>query len=178
MLNIKKILQDNGVTEGLDGLEDAITKEIGKDFVPKTQYAKKVQALEEATAKISDMEATDKSGELEKIKGEFEAYKQNIEAEKVRGGKIDKLTAQLKGEGFNEKIVKLLTKQLDVDSIEIENESIKGWDELVKPLKTEYADFISVQKEEGAGSANPPGKEGNNSEPLDLRDALRQQYKM
>lgn len=124
------------------------------------------------------MEATDKSGELEKLKGEFDAYKQSIEAEKVRSGKAERLTTQLKKEGFNEKIVKLLTKQLDVDSIELENDEIKGWEELVKPLKTEYADFISVQKEEGAGSATPPGFDNGNNEPLNLRDALRQQYNL
>lgn len=183
MLNIKKILESAGITENLESLEEAISKEVGKEFVPKAQYNKKVQALDDINEKVNEYEAeievlkkNDGKEDYEKLKNEFETYKSSVEGEKVRLGKETKLIQALKGEGFNEKIIKLLTKEINLDTIELENDSIKGWEEISKPLKEEYKDFISSTIETGAGAVVPPTHGNGGNAPLSLGEALHQKY--
>lgn len=162
-MDIKKILSDNGITENIDKLEDLISKEIGKSFVPKTQYNKKVQALDtlaeeknEIEAKLQASSNSEDAQKLADLQQEFDNYKNNIETKQIVEQKTSKLTESLKTEGFNDKIISLLTKEFDIDNIEIEEDKIKNWEELVKPVKESYADFISNTVEVGAGSITPP----------------------
>lgn len=161
MLDIKTILEKNGITgEVVDTIADTIKQEIPKEFVSKTQYAKKVNLIDELNTTIADLEAKEGTdGYKEKydtLVQEFDTYKGNIETEKINNVKSSTLREQLKTEGFNEKLVKLLEKNFDLKQIEVEEEKIKGWDELIKPFKEEYKDFISVKMEEGQKAPTPP----------------------
>lgn len=184
MLDIKAILKANGIEgEVADTISEAIKQDIPKDFVSKAQYSKKVNAIDELNNKIADLEAAatnpdSSKAELERVQAEFEAYKQNIETEKTNASKSSTLREQLKAEGFNEKIINLLTKNFDLDKIEIEEGKIKGWEEMVKPMKEEYGEFISVETQTGNPPANPPSNIGGKTFTMDsLRSMTPQQIK-
>lgn len=176
-MDIRKILKEFNVEEGvIEDLKEAITKDIGTEFVPRTQYNKKIKALDEIQEKYNDLEARQSSDEYkskyETLEKEFNDYKTSIETEKTNASKSSTLREHLKAEGFNEKIINLLTKNFDLEKVEVEEGKIKGWEEMVKPMKEEYGDFISVEQQQGNPPANPPATNSAGGESNPLADAL------
>lgn len=160
-MDIKAILKANGIDgEVVDTIAETIKAEIPKEFVSKVQYSKKVNLIDELNNTIADLKAktgTDEyKSKYEALEKEYNDFKTGIEAEKTNATKSSTLREQLKAEGFNEKIIKLLEKNFDLNSIEIEDDKIKGWEEMIKPIKEEYADFIPVETQTGNPPANPP----------------------
>lgn len=163
-MDLKAILKRCGLEgELVDTIADTIKAEIPKEFVSKQQYNKKVGAIDELNNTIADLEAKiensnadEYKGKYEALQSEFDTYKNNIEVEKSNEQKRGLLTEQLKKEGFNEKILKLLTKEIDLETLEIENNAIKDWDNIVNPLKENYSDFIKQESVSGLGSVQPP----------------------
>lgn len=168
-MDLKAILKRCGLEgELVDTIADTIKAEIPKEFVSKQQYNKKVGAIDELNNTIADLEAkiensnTDEyKSKYEALQSEFDTYKNNIEVEKTNEQKRGLLTEQLKKEGFNEKILKLLTKEIDLETLEIENNAIKDWDNIVNPLKENYSDFIKQESVSGLGSVQPPNNNGD-----------------
>lgn len=187
MIDIKKILADNGITgDVVNTIADTIKAEIPKEFVSKTQYAKKVNLIDELNNNIADLEA--KAGEgtetnefkekFEALTNEFDQYKANIIAEKTNNQKKSLIIENLKKEGFNEKIINLLVKDFELDKIEVEEDKIKGWEETVTPFKETYKDFIQVEETQGINPGTPASNvAGTGTEVTSLREALAQQYK-
>lgn len=160
-MDIKAILKRCGVEgELVDTIADTINAEIPKEFVSKAQYSKKVNLIDELNNNIADLEAKGNTDEYktkyEALEIEYNNFKTGIETEKTNATKSSTLREQLKAEGFNEKMIKLLEKNFDLESIEIEEDKIKGWDNMVKPIKEEYADFIPVETQTGNPPATPP----------------------
>lgn len=160
-MDIKAILKSHGIEEEVAStIAEKLNAEIPKEFVSKKQYQKKVSAIDELNETIADLEAKATSNgaqeELDKLKQEFETYKNNIETEKTNATKSSTLREQLKAEGFNEKMIKLLEKNFDLETIEIEENKIKGWDDMIKPIREEYADFIPKETQTGNPPATPP----------------------
>lgn len=160
-MDIKAILKRCGVEgELVDTIADTINAEIPKEFVSKAQYSKKVNLIDELNTTIADLEAktgTDEyKSKYEALEKEFNDFKTGIETEKINTAKSSTLREQLKAEGFNEKMIKLLEKNFDLETIEIEEDKIKGWDDMIKPIREEYADFILVETQTGNPPATPP----------------------
>lgn len=161
-MDIKTILKNYGIEENLDSIESAIKGQLHEEFIPKKQYNKKINALDKLQEELDDIKAKGETNEykskFEELEKEYKDYKTSVETEKVNTGKRNALVGALKQTGFNDKIVKLLEKNFDLSKIELEGENIKGWDELVKPYKEEYSDFIAKDTTNGTTSSNPPKK--------------------
>lgn len=160
-MDIKAILKRCGVEgELVDTIADTINAEIPKEFVSKAQYSKKVNLIDELNTTIADLEAktgTDEyKSKYEALEKEFNDFKTGIETEKINTAKSSTLREQLKAEGFNEKMIKLLEKNFDLETIEIEEDKIKGWEDMIKPIREEYADFIPKDTQTGNPPATPP----------------------
>ena len=160
-MDLKAILKANGIEgEAVNIIADAIKSEIPKEFVSKAQYSKKVNLIDELNVTIADLEAKAGADEYkakyEQAIEEFNNYKLDIENQKIREFKGTTLLNALKSEGFNEKIINLLSKNFDFDKIEIEEGKIKGWEDMVKHYREEYADFIGIETQTGNPPANPP----------------------
>lgn len=160
-MDIKAILKANGIDgEVVDTIAETIKAEIPKEFVSKAQYSKKVNLIDELNTTIADLEAktgTDEyKSKYEALEKEYNDFKTSIETEKTNATKSSTLREQLKAEGFNEKMIKLLEKNFDLENIEIEEDKIKGWEDMIKPIKEEYADFIPKETQTGNPPATPP----------------------
>lgn len=186
-MDLKKLLENAGITENVDAVEESILKEIGKNFVPKTQYSKKVQALDEANEKNAEYEAKfekyekeykNGSSELETLRQEYEEFKVKVENDKKRSEKQAILNNLLQNDGFNSKIIKLVSKEFDIDNLEVEQGTIKGWEELSKNVKEEYKEFISKDKVYGNAGMTPPNSQGGSEVPKSLGEALHQKYNL
>lgn len=160
-MDLLKILAANGVdTTAAEQIETAIKSQLHKEFIPKSQYNKKVQELDSIKEENDDLKArVDKPNEFEEkfnnITKEFENYKSSIIEEKTRSQKEGLLKGQLKEIGFeNDKIIDLLVGKFDFSKLEVEENSLKGLD--LENIKTEYADFVTVSNVDGAKPNTPP----------------------
>lgn len=173
-MDIKKILQSFGIEEDkIEQLKDSITREIGTDFIPKTQYQKKVLSLNELQEKYNDLEAklnnaneNEYKEKYEQTLNEFEQFKSNIENEKTLNTKTDLLKQKLQDEKFNKDIINLLVKEFDLSKIEVEENNIKDWDNVISPFKDKYSGFIQQEVVKGTNPANPPKTEKSEIDPF------------
>ena len=163
-MDIKAILTKQGVpSEFIDSTVEALKVEMTKEFVSKKQYERKRDEVDTLNSKIADLEIDLKKANTDEYKAKYEElekeyndFKTGIETEKINTAKSSTLREQLKAEGFNEKMIKLLEKNFDLESIEIEEDKIKGWDDMIKPIREEYADFIPKDTQTGNPPATPP----------------------
>ena len=159
-MDLKSILKNNGIEEDKIGtIVEAINQEIPKNFVSKQQYNKKVNQIDDLQNQINDFEARQDDGyksKFETLQGEFDTFKANIESEKTNATKSDLLKSQLKEDGANEKIINLLMKEFDLSALEIEENKIKGWEDLSKGVKESYADFFAKEESHGNPPMTPP----------------------
>jgi len=178
-MDIKQTLIDNGIdTEVAEKTSKSIKADIGKEFVSKEQYNKKAGSIAEFEDKIKELEASKIDLESENSKSakykkdydnlvvEHNAYKTEVETKETNATKTSKLRENLKTDGFNEKIIPLLTKEFDLNKMEIVEDKIKGWDELSKGVKENYKDFITTTSTEGKPPATPPITPPENDDPF------------
>lgn len=166
MAKIQEILKRFGVDDtNIDSITESIEKEyVGESFVSKKQYQKRIKEVDDLQEKVNDLEAKGKNGNTDEYKSKFETlekeyndYKSGIETEKINNGKLGKLKEQLKAEGLNEKLVNLMLKEFDLSKVELEEDKIKGWEELSKPVKENYAEFFKVEEiQQGTPPVTPP----------------------
>lgn len=178
-MDTKQILIDAGVEEELaTTLSKSINSQIGKEFVAKEQYNKKAGSISELEQKLEELKneydsLAENSKETKKYKEDYDKlvteynnYKQEIQTKELNSNKISKLKENLKKEGFNEKIIPLLTKEFSLDEIELEEDNIKNWEELSKGVKEGYKDFISTTELEGVEPNKPPASNPTEADPF------------
>lgn len=98
---------------------------------------------------------------FEKLEKEFNDYKADIEAKNTTAKKENVLRAILKEIGIPDKRIDSVIKVSDISKIDFDDEgNLKEADALKDNLKSEWSDFITTTKTEGANSANPPSNVG------------------
>ena len=122
--------------------------------------------LKEKAAKVDDLqrqleEAADtKTDEWEaKYNAEHEAYeafKSQVQADKVKAEKAQAYRAMLANAGIDPKRIDTIMRVTDLGKYEIEDGKLKDLESLETAAKTEWADFVLKTKTEGAEPANPP----------------------
>ena len=106
----------------------------------------------------------------EALKDDFENYKKEISDKETKATKSEAYKALLKKAGIADKRIDAVLKVSDVDSVELDkNGEIKGADDLLKTIKSEWADFIPTQRTDGANVETPPANDGSK---LKTRDEI------
>ena len=78
--------------------------------------------------------------------------------------KNDAIITLLRDNKANEKAIKLLAKEFDLNNIELDdNGKVKNANDLIKGVKENYADFFTQEKDGGVNPKNP-----NNNEPQSI----------
>ena len=168
-MDIKAILKRHGIEgEAVNSIAETINAEIPKEFVSKAQYNKKIGQIDDLQNNVADLEAKLANTNTDEYKSKYEEatkaledFKKDIETKEINKSKSDKVINALKEVGFNEKIVKLISKDIALDKIEIEEDKIKDWDSIVEPYKNEYSDFIQDDKVRGNVPGAPFTNNGN-----------------
>ena len=162
-MDIKQILTANGIdSEKVEIIANAIKSDIHTDFIPKAQYQKKVNMIDNLQEKINDYEAKQNSPNEFKQKyddllKEYESYKGEIETSKVNNQKLQLLKNNFKKDGIEkDNLIDLLCKGINLNEIEIEENNIKGWDELSVKYKNNYKDFYSTESTQGGTEPSKP----------------------
>ena len=159
---VRKHTNDEGMipADSVPAMLQSISKYVGENFVSVDRYnAKKTQA-DELQSKL------DASGDLQskydKLKTEYDVYKNETEAKEVRVKKQDAYKELvLKPLGIPEKRWTAILKTVSLDELSLDAEGkLKDVDKLTVQAKEDWDDFIPTVKETGVRTANPPANNG------------------
>ena len=147
----------NAHAASLDGLKDELEK-----------YKKDAEKLPSVQKELDELKAeAEKIGKdpykvkYEALKEDFESFKKDISAKETKATKTAAYKALLKEAGVSEKRIDAVLKVSDVDSVKLDKDGkIEGAEELIKSVKTEWADFIPTDGTKGAETATPPAGTG------------------
>ena len=157
---VRKHVNDDGniPADSIPALVQSIQKTVGESFVTMDRYnAKKAQVEELQTKAVESEGLQDK---LNKLKTEYDNYKNEQEAEKVRSQKLEAYSDILKKIGIPEKRIPTILKTVDLDELTLKDGKLSEADEIEKSAKEEWADFIPEVRETGVKSATPPANNG------------------
>lgn len=127
--------------------------------------AEKVSALEKqletAKKELEEFKTGDWQAKYEKVKGEYDTYKSDVETKAVKTAKENAYKQLLLNAGISDKRIASVLKVSDIDGVELDNDGkIKDADKITENVKSEWADFIVTKQEKGADVPNPPANNG------------------
>lgn len=162
-------------TSSMDGLPETI-----KELKGKLKVAE--QERDAAKAKVpADGEETISKAEYDKLKGEFDKYKTDVQAKETKAAKEAAYRAILKDANLSEKGIEKAIKYAEWDKIELDAEGkLKGANDHIKAVRDEWAEYVTTTTTTGAKTSTPPanngGKTGKTKEEImAIRDpAVRQ----
>ena len=162
-------------TSSMDGLPETI-----KELKGKLKVAE--QERDAAKAKVPvDGEETISKAEYDKLKGEFDKYKNDVQAKETKAAKEAAYRAILKDANLSEKGIEKAVKYAEWDKIELDADGkLKGANDHIKAAREEWAEYVTTTTTTGAKTSTPPanngGKTGKTKEEImAIRDpAVRQ----
>ena len=162
-------------TSSMDGLPETI-----KELKGKLKVAE--QERDAAKAKVpADGEETISKAEYDKLKDEFDQYKNDVQAKETKAAKEAAYRAILKDANLSEKGIEKAVKYAEWDKIELDADGkLKGANDHIKAAREEWAEYVTTTTTTGAKTSTPPanngGKTGKTKEEImAIRDpAVRQ----
>ena len=111
--------------------------------------------------KSGKTEDAEYKGKFEKLTAEFEEYKSGVEKEKTTEKKRAAYRDLLKDAGVIDRSIDSILRVTDLDKIELDKDGkVKDAEKAKEAIKTEWAGFVGIKEEHGAGVATPPGGAG------------------
>lgn len=144
----RKLLKSFGLEESIiDSIIDAHTETV--DALKQQRDTAQAEADKVAAITKERDDALDKlskAGDAAKVQADFDAYKQQVETEKLNAATDSALYDLAKKAGIQrESFLKLAVKNFNRDAIKRgEDNCISNGDELVEAIKTEFPDFIAT----------------------------------
>lgn len=155
----------DSIIEAHTGTVDGLKAKISELETKAADYDDLKKKYDDASKKLKEYEDGDNDWKT-KFENEhkaFEDYKKTQDAEKLGKEKTDAYKKLLADNGVSEKMVGLILKATDFDSIEMEDGKIKDEKKHVETIKKEYADYIVKGGKSGADVSNPFHNAGGNA---------------
>ena len=142
-------------TSSMDGLPETI-----KELKGKLKVAE--QERDAAKAKVPvDGEETISKAEYDKLRGEFDKYKTDVQAKETHRKKVEAYKAILKDANLSEKGIEKAVKYAEWDKIELgEDGKLKGANDHIKAVREEWAEYVTTTTTTGAKTSTPPANNG------------------
>ena len=142
-------------TSSMDGLPETI-----KELKGKLKVAE--QERDAAKAKVPvDGEETISKAEYDKLKGEFDKYKTDVQAKETKAAKEAAYRSILKDANLSEKGIEKAVKYADWDKIELDADGkLKGANDHIKAVREEWAEYVTTTTTTGAKTSTPPVNNG------------------
>lgn len=177
---VRKHVNDDGniPADSIPGLIQSIQKAVGEGFVSVDRYNAKKSLADDLQTKLDATE--DLQGKLDKLKTEYDNYKNEQEAKETRIQKQDAYKEILKKIGIPEKRFAVILKTVDLDELKLTDGKLTNEESIMKSAKEEWSDFIVQTKETGVDSAKPPANNGGKStmtkqEIMAIKDTVERQ---
>ena len=125
----------------------------------------KVKQFDEMSKKLKEYEnAEDWKQKYEDEHNAFDSFKKETEQKALKESKVSAITDLLKECKISEKRIPAILKVTNLDNYELDKDGhIKGAEKVKEGFKSEWADFVETQKQEGADVPKPPANNGANT---------------
>ena len=142
-------------TSSMDGLPETI-----KELKGKLKVAE--QERDAAKAKVpADGEETISKAEYDKLKDEFDQYKNDVQEKETKAAKEAAYRAILKDANLSEEGIEKAIKYAEWDKIELgEDGKLKGANDHIKAVREEWAEYVTTTTTTGARTSTPPANNG------------------
>ena len=181
----RKMLKAMGIEEEkIDQIIEAHTDTVDGLKSDLSKYKTDAEKLPDVQKELDELKAKGDDGWKEKhdkLKGEFDAYKKDVEAKETHNKKVEAYKAILKDANLSEKGIEKAIKYAEWDKIELgEDGKLKGANDHIKAVREEWAEYVTTTTTTGAKTSTPPanngGKTGKTKEEImAIRDpAVRQ----
>lgn len=173
---IRKHVNDEGSipADSIPGLVQAIQKAVGEGFVTIDRYNSKKSQVDELQTKLEESEGL--QGKYDKLKTEYDAYKNEQENKEIRIQKQDAYREVLRDIGVPEKRFAVILKTVDLDELKLKDGKLEDVDKLKASAKEEWGDFIPTAKETGIESPKPPENNGGQEKKPSRAAELARRY--
>lgn len=186
---VREILSAAGVTsenmsEAVDKIIDGHVTSVNALREDVAKYKADAEKLPTVQKELDDMKANTNDSWKEKydnLKGEFDQYKNDVQAKETKAAKEAAYRAILKDANLSEKGIEKAVKYADWDKIELDaGGKLKGANDHIKAVREEWAEYVTTTTTTGAKTSTPPanngGKTGKTKEEImAIRDpAVRQ----
>ena len=133
--------------------------------------------LESAKEQLAKADTDGYKAKYEKEHNDFEAFRQNVDAEKTSAAKSAAYRTMLDGIGIRGKLAETILGGTDLSKIEMEGEKIKGAAELEQQIRADWRDYIPETRTQGAHVQNPPQNGGGmtRDQILQIKDSAERQ---
>lgn len=162
---IRKAAKESGV-EIPKELEDVLVQEhiSARDVFTEEKVKTALEENKpEAAPKVKDTQ------EYKDLKKQFDDYKSEQTKKESRAAKEKAYRELLKAAGISEKRIDAVLKVSDVEGVELDDKgAIKGAEDLIKSIKSEWSDFIVTTTTRGADTPHPPANTGGSMTKADI----------
>ena len=161
----RKMLKAMGIEEEkIDQIIEAHSETVDSLKADRDNYKKGADQLKSVREELDELKAKGDDGWKEKhdkLKGEFDTYKKDVEAKETHSKKVEAYRAILKDAGLSEKGIEKAIKYAEWDKIELEADGkLKGASDHIKAAKEEWAEYVTTTTTTGAKTSNPPANNG------------------
>ena len=181
----RKMLKAMGIEEEkIDQIIEAHTDTVDGLKSDLSKYKTDAEKLPGVQKELDELKAKGDDGWKEKhdkLKGEFDAYKKDVEEKETHNKKVEAYKAILKDANLSEKGIEKAVKYAEWDKIELDADGkLKGANDHIKAVREEWAEYVTTTTTTGAKTSTPPenngGKTGKTKEEImAIRDpAVRQ----
>lgn len=166
---VREILSAAGVTsenmsEAVDKIIDGHLTSVNALREDVAKYKADAEKLPTVQKELDDMKANSNDGWKEKhdkLKGEFDTYKKDVEAKETHNKKVEAYKAILKDANLSEKGIEKAIKYAEWDKIELDADGkVKGASDHIKAVKEEWAEYVTTTTTTGAKTSTPPANTG------------------
>lgn len=161
----RKMLKAMGIEEEkIDQIIEAHTDTVDGLKSDLSKYKTDAEKLSDVQKELDELKAKGDDGWKEKhdkLKGEFDAYKKDVEAKETHNKKVEAYKAILKDANLSEKGIEKAIKYAEWDKIELgEDGKLKGASDHIKAVRDEWAEYVTTTTTTGAKTSNPPANTG------------------
>ena len=181
---VREILSAAGVTsenmsEAVDKIIDGHVTSVNALREDIAKYKADAEKLPTVQKELDDMKANTNDSWKEKhdkLKGEFDTYKKDVEAKETHSKKVEAYKAILRDANLSEKGIEKAIKYAEWDKIELEADGkLKGASDHIKAAKEEWAEYVTTTTTTGAKTSTPPANNGNSG--VTKEDFQKMSYK-
>ena len=169
---IKKYISEDGSipSEAVAKLAQAVSSSVGREFVEKERYSKKLEEIEalkteKQTAEDSATTAKKWKDKYDALKGEFDEYKSEQASKETKAAKEKAVRAYYENKGITGKSLDIAIRgsSEEINSLEMDGDKIKDSSALDELVKGTFSGLVSTTIVKGADTATPPGNIGGGS---------------
>ena len=161
----RKLLKGMGLTdEQVDTIIEAHTDTVDGLKADVSKYKTDAEKLSDVQKELDGLKAKGDDGWKEKhdkLKVEFDNYKNDVEAKETHNKKVEAYKAILKDANLSEKGIEKAIKYAEWDKIELgEDGKLKGANDHIKAAREEWAEYVTTTTTTGAKTSTPPANNG------------------